>query len=149
MAHRMRRSGGLKRWGLALAGLFGLGSGAWGTVTASAEESLRDPTLPPPSIASPQSVQTPAGPVLQSVILSPLGKAAIISGETVRLGGVYGDAKLVKISESEVVLQSGDGLQTLKLYPDVEKRMITPPAAKRGKSPAAKPGTPAGREKNP
>ena len=62
------------------------------------------------------------GPVLQSVMLSPRRKSAIISGVKVDLGGKYADAKLIRISEGEVVLQRGGELQTLKLFPGVEKR---------------------------
>jgi hypothetical protein len=36
---------------------------------------------------------------------------------------VIGDARVVKISESEVVLKSGSEIKTLKLFPGVEKRV--------------------------
>lgn len=62
------------------------------------------------------------GPVLQSVMLSPRRKSAIISGVKVDLGEKYADARLIRISEGEVVLQRGGELQTLKLFPGVEKR---------------------------
>lgn len=75
------------------------------------------------------------GPVLQSVMLSPQHKSAIISGVKVDLGGKYADAKLTRISEGEVVLRRGGELQTLKLFPGVEKH-----PAKVAKV-AVKPGT--------
>jgi MSHA biogenesis protein MshK len=59
---------------------------------------------------------------LQSVMISPTSRTAIISGVTVKLGGKYGDAVLVKVAENEVVLKSGTTSQVLKLYPGVEKR---------------------------
>lgn len=99
--------------------------------TAAQAESLPDPTRPPSvgSVGSSASgpVAGQGGPTLQSVIISPTRKAAIIDGETVELGGGYGDAKLVKVSESEVVLKTAEGLQTLKLFPGVEKRLPVPP----------------------
>ena len=66
-----------------------------------------------------------SGPVLQSVLISPERKTAIISGETISLGGQYGKARVVKISESEVVLNNGGNLQTLRLFPEVEKKTST------------------------
>lgn len=61
-------------------------------------------------------------PVLQSVLLSATRKAAIISGQTVMLGEKFGTARLVKLTPSEAVLRTGDSLQVLKLFPDVEKK---------------------------
>ena len=49
--------------------------------------------------------------------------AAIISGETISPGGVYGSARVVRISEDGVVLNEGGSLQTLKLFPSVEKKI--------------------------
>jgi hypothetical protein len=66
------------------------------------------------------------GMVLQSVMISPAMKAAIISGTVVRLGEKYGDAVLVKVAENEVVLKGSEGNQVLKLYPGVEKREAVP-----------------------
>ena len=61
--------------------------------------------------------------------------ATIISGETVTLGDVYGTAKVVKIIEDGVVLNEGGSLQTLKLFPSVEK---TIPQLEEATNPAAK-----------
>jgi hypothetical protein len=61
-------------------------------------------------------------PVLQSILLSTTRKAATISGQTVMLGGKYGEARLVKLTPSDAVLRSAEGLQVLKLFPDVEKK---------------------------
>jgi len=56
--------------------------------------------------------------------------SAIISGVVVKLGEKYGDAVLVKVAESEVVLKSRTASQVLKLYPGVEKRESTAAAPK-------------------
>jgi MSHA biogenesis protein MshK len=93
-------------------------------------ENLPDPTRPPallgplPPGFGEEVDNTPAPmPVLQSIILSATRKAAIISGQTVVLGEKFGDARLVRLTESEAVLRMGDGLlQVLKLFPDVDKK---------------------------
>jgi MSHA biogenesis protein MshK len=41
------------------------------------------------------------------------------------LGDKFGEARVVKISESEVQLRSDTDLQTLKLFPGIEKRLST------------------------
>lgn len=89
-------------------------------------DTLRDPTRPSAS-AGPMREGllsgTDSGPVLQSVILSQGRMIAIISGQTVKLGEKFGDARLIKISESEAVLRTDSGSQTLKLFPGIEKRL--------------------------
>ncbi len=90
-----------------------------------ASEILRDPTRPPATFEPvPEgTVSAPAsGPVLQSVLISSGRRVAIISGQTVSLGEKFGEARVVKITESEVLLRSGTALQTLKLFPGIEKR---------------------------
>lgn len=90
---------------------------------ASANEALRDPTRPPAALYTAEdAAEIETGPVLQSVRISQGRYTAVISGETVRVGGMYGDARVIKIRETEVVLKTGNSLQTLKLFPDVEKR---------------------------
>lgn len=94
--------------------------------SAACAENLPDPTRPPAELAAPSSaaggMAVPTGPLLQSVQIAPTSRSAIISGQRVVQGGTYGDARVVKISESEVVLKSGSDYQTLKLFPGVEKR---------------------------
>ncbi len=88
----------------------------------AAAESLPDPTRPPASLnLGQQDVTKFSGPVLQSIMISLERRAAIISGQTVRLGEKFGNAEVIKISEGEVVLRSGKDLQTLKLFPNIEK----------------------------
>ena len=100
----------------------------------AAAQVMNDPTRPPvgQAAADPEAAGDAegGGAVLQSVMISPTRKAAIINGAMVKLGEKYGDAVLVKVAENEVVLKSGDASQVLKLYPGVEKREIAPVAAK-------------------
>lgn len=94
----------------------------------AAVENLPDPTRPPASIDGTVSA-APSGPALQSVLVSSGRTIAIISGKTVKVGDKFGDADVVKISESEVVLRSGKRVQTLKLFPGLEKRLTPSRAA--------------------
>lgn len=59
---------------------------------------------------------------LQSTIISPKYRAAIINGETVSLGGKYGDSRLVEVRENSVVLQNAQGRRVLELFPKVNIR---------------------------
>jgi len=85
-------------------------------------EELPDPTRPPALLGSAQlTAPVPAGPVLQSVLISPQRRVAIISGQAVKTGGKYGEYFVFKITESEVILRRGKEIQTLKLFPDFVK----------------------------
>lgn len=90
-------------------------------------ESFSDPTRPPASLGLVQEGISAAasGPVLQSVLISPGRRVAIISGKTVSIGEKFGEARVVKITESEVLLRNGTDLQTLKLFPGIEKRLTS------------------------
>ncbi len=102
---------------------------AWGPgmVSAAVAQSLVDPTRPPVGLADMAGSAAVGGPVLQSVMLSPGRKVAVISGEAVILGGRYGAARLVRLTETEAVLKNGAETIVLKLYPRVEKRVAGRP----------------------
>jgi MSHA biogenesis protein MshK len=89
----------------------------------AAGQGMPDPTRPPDSFRNGQGTitqQATVGPVLQSVLVAPGRKVAIISGQAVSLGEKFGDARVIKITESEVALSGSNGVQTLKLFPGVE-----------------------------
>src|SRR5688572_24200190 len=92
----------------------------------AAAQAIKDPTRPPAGLGTagePAAAQAPTGgPVLQSVMLSPSRRAAIISGQLVSRGENYGDAVLAEVAEDHVVLNRGGSLQVLKMYPGAEKR---------------------------
>jgi len=93
-----------------------------------------DPTRPPAIPAAMQGAGdtvVTAGPVLQSVLVSPGRRVAIISGQTVRVGDKFDDALVVEISETEVALRSGRELRRLKLFPGIDKRPISRNASPR------------------
>ncbi len=99
----------------------------WPALTATAfAAGMPDPTRPPASLmgADGEAAAT-AQPVLQSVKISPTHSSAIISGQSVALGQAYGGARLVKITENEVVLRNGSEVQTLKLFPDLDKQPVS------------------------
>jgi len=87
-------------------------------------QGLPDPTRPPALIesAGEQNASASAGPVVQSILISPTRRIATINGQTFKPGDKYGEARVVKITESEVVLRNGQEMQTLKLFPQVEKQ---------------------------
>ncbi len=87
---------------------------------------VADPTRPPAELqsAAPGSDGPATGPLLQSIMISPSERSAIINGERVRQGGTYGNSRILKISENEVVLRSVTGTETLRLYPGVEMKPV-------------------------
>ncbi len=97
------------------------------TVLAAAPAwALDDPTRPP--LRAAKVAATPAKPappllILQSVIRSPNGDAAIISGKLVPVGGHIGAARLVRVSEDEAVLRVDGAEKRLPLYPAARKRV--------------------------
>ncbi|MDQ9170219.1 MSHA biogenesis protein MshK [Oxalobacteraceae bacterium R-40] len=97
-------------------------------------ENLPDPTRPTgAAYADENTGNVISGPVLQSVLTSSGRKLAIISGQTVKQGDSVGNARVVKISDAEVVLAQGKETQVLKLFPVVEKQPSTGrPASKNG-----------------
>lgn len=102
----------------------------WSATQATAADMLPDPTRPPLEAgfaATGANSALDAGPVLQSVKIAPGRRSAVISGQLLAQGDRFGEAKLVSISESEVVLLGPEGRQTLKLFPGVEKHVALPP----------------------
>jgi len=91
---------------------------------------INDPTRPPGALAGGDPGAPGGGPLLQSVMISPSGRSAIIGGETVKLNGRYGEARVIRITESEVVLRTASGTETLRMYPDISMKPVVsaPPA---------------------
>ncbi|MDX8400103.1 MAG: hypothetical protein R8K20_07620 [Gallionellaceae bacterium] len=92
-------------------------------------EVLIDPTKPPAEIGIQPEALPAEVATLQSIIISPLRRAAILNGQTVELGGKIGGVTLIEVSESGVVLQGKGGRQVLTLFPNVriDKKIILPP----------------------
>ncbi len=90
------------------------------TSTAAAQ-TLRDPTRPPAAKGSAAGKSEPSAWVLQSVLISPERRYAIINGEVVALGGSIAGAELVAVAEERVTLRTHDGMRVVHLFPDVER----------------------------
>ncbi len=90
----------------------------------AAAQALRDPTRPPINFGRTGEGgivrSRDAEWVLQSVLLSPERRYAIINGEVLTLGGSVAGAELVAIREGEVTLRAGGALRTIRLFPDVD-----------------------------
>jgi MSHA biogenesis protein MshK len=112
-----------------------IGLGLLAAVAGAAAQGLSDPTRPPS--AADERVARSEAPVsrLQSVLISPARKLAVIDGQTVALGGRLGEATVISIAPTQVILQSGATYQTLKLLPGIEKEQGTEKARGEEKKP--------------
>jgi MSHA biogenesis protein MshK len=109
--------GGMTRYLACLVGVLLAGA------AAAQSASLADPTRPPSAMDPASSeVAAPAGPRLQSVLISPARRVAVIDGKTVGLGDKFGTGTLEAVTETAVVLKYADRRETLRLNPGVEKR---------------------------
>ena len=99
---------------------------ALGANAVGAQTTMADPTRPPPGLLAPAPEAGEAsGPVLQSVLLPKKGRPlAVIGGQQVRLGELYGDSRLIRLSEREAVLEGPEGIERLRLTPGVEKTNV-------------------------
>jgi len=92
-----------------------------GTGVAS---NLSDPTRPVDYFAPAAAAKGEArsyGPVLQSTMVSPLRKRAVIDGKTVAVGDKVSDAQIVDIRPYEVILRRGNQQSSLRLMPKLGK----------------------------
>lgn len=95
-----------------------------GTSAFAQSGALVDPTRPPSVDTLPQAATAPRpGPRLQSVLISPNRRVAVIDGNAVGIGGKVGDATVASISEDAVVLKYADRRsETLQLITAVDKK---------------------------
>ncbi|MFO1321237.1 MAG: hypothetical protein U1F52_16620 [Burkholderiales bacterium] len=109
-----------------------------------AGEALPDPTRPPAAVANHaaggEKVKAPAEAlVLQSVLVSPSRKVAIISGTPLMPGGRIHDHTLIDVTPTGVLLDGPEGRIGLKLFGGDDRRAVktahtapTPRATTRG-----------------
>jgi hypothetical protein len=99
-----------------LAGLIGAGP---------VQAQVPDPTRPAGAQMTPEAGSGTSAPVesgVQTVILRPGGKsAAVINGQYVVVGGKFGDKRVQRITETEIVLKGESGLEVIKVMPSIEK----------------------------
>jgi MSHA biogenesis protein MshK len=104
------------------------------TVSLAAHaDTLKDPTQPPASLysntGSGEGLEEVTEPVLQSVMIGPQFRAAIINGKTVILGKKYEQAILIKLDEHKAILRNPDmTTQTLLMDYAIEKKILLPVA---------------------
>ena len=68
---------------------------------------------------------------MQTPIMRSGGKsAAVINGQYVVVGGKFGDKRVLRITESEVVLKGESGREVIKVMPSIEKVPARKTAAK-------------------
>lgn len=94
---------------------------------------LPDPTRPPARMMTPEvgGATAPVESGMQTVIVRRKGKSgAVINGQYVEVGGKLGDKRVIRISESEVVLKGEGGREVIRLIPSIEKTPVVKPAAK-------------------
>jgi hypothetical protein len=111
--------------------LLGFGLGLAFAVPAQTR-ALVDPTRPPNVSEETSAGEATIGPRLQSVLISPTRRAAVISGTAVALGGRFGDATLEEVTESAVVLKYADRRETLQLLPGHDKQERRAAAMQKG-----------------
>lgn len=94
--------------------------------TVSAQTELADPTRPPAGlVVEAAGGEATGGSVLQSVLIPKKGRAvAVIGGQQVYLGEMYGESRLIRLTEREAVLEGPSGVERLMLTPGVEKTNI-------------------------
>jgi MSHA biogenesis protein MshK len=93
-------------------------------------QGLNDPTRPPREILGGADAFEPAANLspAQVVIISTDRRQATINGQTVVLGGRYGNATLVRISDEEIVLKRAAVTEVIRLYSSVHRRKHWPAA---------------------
>ena len=82
---------------------------------------LPDPTRP--AIMSDQmGAKAPGVPRVQMIKLGKGRATAVVDGQEVSVGSRLGDMRVVKITDSEVVLKGKRETEVLRLFAEVEKR---------------------------
>lgn len=112
----------------------------WAAWAAAQTAALSDPTRPPSRFMEGALPDGEAGLRLQSVLSPKGGKAtAIISGQLVPVGGKIGEARLVRLSETEAVLRGPKGEEHLFLTPEVSKSVAVQKSTAKSRGKKEKP----------
>ena len=101
-------------------------------LSAVQAESLPDPTRPALgwNADAPDEI-APSGPRLQAIRSQGGVRSALIDGQNVRIGSKVNDVFVTRIDEDRVWLRGPNGVQQLKLFPEVEKRSAPQTSRKR------------------
>ncbi len=92
-------------------------------VSVAGAAPFADPTRPPDRLDGDRGeAAVPAGPRLESVLIAPDRRVAVISGQQVTIGSRFDNGEVVGISESEVRIRKAGGEEALKLFPPDARR---------------------------
>lgn len=81
--------------------------------------SFTDPTRPPLASEAGMTPGAEAGPHVESILIAPDRRIAVINGETVTIGSRIAGGQVLGISETEVVVSGAEGERHLRLYPQL------------------------------
>lgn len=98
---------------------------AFGTVATAHAQTLADPMRPPvTAVPAATARELPAAaPQVQTIIIGPTQRYAVIDGRTLAQGDRFGAARIERITETEVTLRQPDGKASiLGLLPQVQKK---------------------------
>jgi MSHA biogenesis protein MshK len=105
----------------------GLLAAAWMPLVCAAQ-TFTDPMRPPAEFlkqaTESRGIETPPDrPVLESILFSDQRRMALINGKMVKVGDKVGPAVVTKITEEAVVLRVDGKLETIRMFPNLEKRV--------------------------
>jgi MSHA biogenesis protein MshK len=82
-----------------------------------------DPTRPPRELEGPRAgAGAPGAPRLESVLIAPDRRIAVISGQSYIEGAPFADGRVLRISETEVVIRRPARDEVVKLFPQAGKQ---------------------------
>lgn len=87
-----------------------------------------DPTRPPSSDGG--TTEAPVGPRVESILIAPDRRIAVVNGQEVTIGSRIGGGEVVRISESEVRIRKPGGEESLKLFTTPARRAPGPAKGK-------------------
>jgi MSHA biogenesis protein MshK len=94
---------------------------------AAQAQSLSDPTRPPNVSATAPADGAPraaAAQRLESILISPNRRVAVIDGRTVTEGSRIDEGTVVQIAETYVTLRKDAELKKLELYPGIVRKSV-------------------------
>jgi hypothetical protein len=110
-----------------------------------AGQSLRDPTLPPQETARPESASPGTSLGIEfdgmTTIVRNGRPHLVIGSQFYTQGDKIGEARIERITETEIWLREGDVLRKISKFPGIQRRAVTPLAATSDCVPSSKPSS--------
>lgn len=106
---------------------------ALSTALSAQAAPFADPFRPPLQAEAPatDAAKAPSASRLESLLIGPDRRVAVIDGQQYREGERFGGGRVVRISESEVVIRHPDRDERLTLFPDSGKRTDSAPKGRK------------------